>query len=146
MLEKYAGREDKLFRKLEAKYGETPEVNPQMDDTESLSGSVKSIGSKQLSEFYMKHNPSMVDKVDETLEKYEGREDKLCRKLEAKYGEAPAVDPEKDDTESLSGSVKSIGSKRLSEFYMKHNPSMVDKVDETLEKYEGREDKLCRKL
>merc|ERR1719464_2674603 len=80
-------------------------MHPHVDDYDDITintftvatTTIKSIDSKRLSEFYMKHNPSMVDKVDETLEKYEGREDKLFRKLEAKYGEAAAVDPENDE-------------------------------------------------
>jgi cyclophilin family peptidyl-prolyl cis-trans isomerase len=39
--------------------------------------------------FYEKHNPSKVDTVDATLEKYKGKEDELFRKVEAKYAPQP---------------------------------------------------------
>jgi cyclophilin family peptidyl-prolyl cis-trans isomerase len=39
--------------------------------------------------FYQKHNPEKLNTVDSTLEKYEGKEDELFRKLEAKYMPTP---------------------------------------------------------
>ena len=39
----------------------------------------------RLLEFYKKHNPEKIDSVDKTLEKYEGKEEELFKKLQAKY-------------------------------------------------------------
>ena len=45
----------------------------------------------RLIRFYEKHNPSKIDSVDATLEKYKGKEEELFRKLEAKYAPQPKV-------------------------------------------------------
>ena len=39
----------------------------------------------RLIEFYKKHNPEKVGSVDQTLEKYKGKEEELFKKLEQKY-------------------------------------------------------------
>jgi cyclophilin family peptidyl-prolyl cis-trans isomerase len=39
----------------------------------------------RLFEFYKKHNPDKVGTVDQTLEKYKGKEEELFKKLEQKY-------------------------------------------------------------
>jgi len=58
-----------------------------------------------LTNFYKKHNPTKIDDVSSTLEKYEGREEKLFGKIEKKYGikvpeavkNPPAVDLEEEE-------------------------------------------------
>ena len=40
----------------------------------------------RLHAFYTKHNPDKLSSLDETLQKYAGREDELFARLEAKYG------------------------------------------------------------
>jgi len=40
---------------------------------------------QNLIEYYKKHNPTKLDVIDETLEKFKGREEILCLKLESKY-------------------------------------------------------------
>ncbi|KAL3907033.1 MAG: hypothetical protein SGILL_009036 [Bacillariaceae sp.] len=52
-------------------------------------GAVEKDYRARLVNFYKKHNPSKLNTVDATLEKYKGKEDDLFQKLQAKYeGEA----------------------------------------------------------
>merc|ERR1712222_292714 len=42
---------------------------------------------QQLTDYYMKDNPTKVSTVDDMLDKYKGKEGELSRKLELKYSE-----------------------------------------------------------
>merc|ERR1712183_385154 len=68
MLEKFKGKEEVMFQKLEVKYGENPTA-------------------VWLTAFYTKHNPSKVDSVDELVDIYKGKEEEMYHKLKAKYPE-----------------------------------------------------------
>ena len=48
-------------------------------------GMSKSSHRSRLVDFYKKHNPEKIESVDSTLAKYQGKEDELFKKLEAKY-------------------------------------------------------------
>jgi hypothetical protein len=47
----------------------------------------------QLVAFYTRHNPSKVDSIDATLQKYSGREAELWSKLQSKYEQQNEVQP-----------------------------------------------------
>lgn len=63
---------------------------PQGDETECLETSMQGKQDRyRLVAFYEKYNPSKLSIVDETLQKYCGKEEELFQKLEAKYANDP---------------------------------------------------------
>ena len=115
LLEKYKGREGDLVRAVSAKY------KPRATSSNASQDSFKS----KLTEFYRRHNPSRIAKVDELARKYKGNEATLLATLEAKYH------PKRSELVSL---------------YTKYNPGKVNDVDQLLIKYKGREDKLIQQI
>jgi len=77
--------------------------------------------------YYSKHNPTKVETVEDTLDKYNGMEDVLFERLAKKYGE-------------------NFTAPWLTDFYQEYSPDLVAKVDTTLLKYHGQEYELYRKL
>ena len=77
--------------------------------------------------YYSKHNPTKVETVEDTLDKYNGMEDVLFERLAKKYGE-------------------NFTAPWLTDFYQEYSPDHVAKVDTTLLKYHGQEYELYRKL
>jgi hypothetical protein len=76
-LAKYAGREDELFAKLDAKYGSALSITP-----------VPTVRAR-LTALYKAHAPTKLGKVEGTLAEYNGREDELFAKLCNKYDIPP---------------------------------------------------------
>ncbi len=72
------------------------DVNKENSDSENNPGSIggkKYTGNarEKLIQFYKDHNPSKVDSVDRTLEKYGSREEELFKNLAKRYGVDPLL-------------------------------------------------------
>ena len=62
--------------------------SPEIDEQPASTASYR----QRMVEIYKEHNPAQLDSVDKVLSKYEGREQHLLTKMEAKYcldSEAP---------------------------------------------------------
>ena len=167
ILEAYEGQSDAVYQGLldqndltdqqEAKTGsdgtvprektpdnlDTVSGSPQQQSPEGCTESYK----ESLIAFYTKHNPTKLSQVDQILEAYRGNEEDLkklvalnCLLKESKVEEAPF------ETRMTPEERRGLMHRRLTAFYEKHNPSMVDNVDKLLESYKGREHLLFRKL
>merc|ERR1719464_2009709 len=82
MLDKYAGREEKLYAKLKAKYygtEEEKEMEPEEEKKiEPPIGSIKNEFNKErLVAYCKKYNPAKVESVEEMFKKYEGKDEEL---------------------------------------------------------------------
>ena len=71
-------------------------------------------------DLYTVYNPDKLQEVPEIMERYDGRERLLLKRLASKYGPEAAA-------------------KRLVEIYSVHRPEKVCEVPEIIERYRGRE-------
>ncbi|EKF38061.1 hypothetical protein MOQ_001732 [Trypanosoma cruzi marinkellei] len=159
MLEKYAGKEEKLLAALRKKYKSRPpqpavglpadssppedlhdESHPPSDDRSTYRAAVVAI--------LQKHDPSRLEHVDYLLGKYEGKEELLVRFLEKKYAEE-GIQPTPDEN-PLPASTTPVErvdyNQRLTSFFLRYDPEKVPHVDTILRKYSGKEEKLIQAL
>merc|ERR1719464_253682 len=138
---------DELLEKMiEARYGETPEDDPVMDDNISLAGSAAT--NKSTGTFASKSKRESLKAIEDIQAQLEKEKNEIA------ILEMEALTPTEDENEKTpteddnkkTPTKYGVNKKRLSEFYMKHDPSKVDTVDEILEKYAGNEEILFRKL
>lgn len=110
VLERFRGRETKLFSSLVKKYGpepkegETVAVQEEKQTPPPAPASPKSDGTQDLNyqrllAFYQKYNPDKVDDVASTLVKYKGKEHKLFEALVRKYGPEPGDSDDEEEAE-----------------------------------------------
>lgn len=106
-LQKFAGREEEMFKALVAKYGAEPATattsNPSSSQSPSPSPNPWSVGPlsspsssglshyERLTNYYKKYNPTKIGTVEATLQKFIGREEEMFKALVAKYGPEPAA-------------------------------------------------------
>lgn len=92
-LDKYVGREPRLFAALVEQYGPEPEEQPQQLDDAAATGADPALAGlsvrERLSNMYSKYNPAKLPTVDDTVERYRGRERQLFALLVGKYGPEP---------------------------------------------------------
>ncbi|CAB9525509.1 cis-trans isomerase [Seminavis robusta] len=152
LLEKFKGKEDLMFQKVEERYGNSQQSsstpkNPQPDaaaGTTSFSfpGSSPPTTSnhrERLIAFFQKNNPSKLGNVDALLEKFKGKEDLMFQKVEERAQQSSSTPI------AASDSSKKSYRERLIELFQKHNPSKLNTVDALLEKFKGKEEALLQK-
>jgi hypothetical protein len=140
MLGKYAGREEVLFAALVEKYGAEPPAPPPPPPPARA----------RLVRFYQFYNSDKLAAVDDTLAKYDGREEELFAALVDKYGPEPASAKAKArktrGTRLAQQMPPSPARARLVRFYRAYNSDKLAIVDDTLAKYDGREEELFAAL
>ncbi|RNF11055.1 hypothetical protein TraAM80_01182 [Trypanosoma rangeli] len=147
LLEKYAGKEERLMSALVKKYASLelqPEIAsadpPARDSYEECRAAVVTI--------LQRHDPSRLAQVDRLLLKHKGREDAVLRHLQKKYlteGVVPPPDAPQPPP-STTPSERDDYSQRLASFFLLYDPEKVPHVDKILRKYRGREEKMLAAL
>ncbi|EAN82851.1 hypothetical protein C3747_98g136 [Trypanosoma cruzi] len=160
MLEKYAGKEEKLIAALLKKYKSRlpqPEcaVAPAVDlpagdlqDECHPSSDGKSAYRDAAVAILQKYDPSRLVHVDYLLCKYEGKEELLVRQLKKKYAKG-GIQPAHDDRSPLASTtpVERVDyHQRLTSFFLRYDPEKVPHVEMILRKYSGKEAKLIKAL
>ncbi|KAJ9454366.1 hypothetical protein DIPPA_14210 [Diplonema papillatum] len=128
LLQEYEGRTDQLLGALQTEYANGSRIAA--DD-------LKQDFRSRVVAFYKQHAPAGLEKVDLLLENYNGREEELMRALHTKY-DVPYNAPEDPSSAHFK--------KRVEEFYEKHNPEGLHKVNTIIEAYKGREEELMKTL
>ena len=133
------------LEKIPPLHGDTVVTLPDTQDFKSI-----------LTAFYEKHNPSRIEEVDKTLQKYKGREGEMFTKLAKKYNVSSPLEQSKANislittpaSSTTAHSPKNSSDYRivLTKFYETYNPSRLGEVDKTLQKYKGREAEMFEKL
>jgi ribosomal protein S15P/S13E len=116
----------------------------------------------RLTRYYEKYNPEKVPTVDAMLAKYVHSEEKLFESLVKKYGPEPAAaDADESATAPLkvdqsfaivedggdaAGAPSVDHRARLLRYYKKYNPTKLDTVAGTIQKYAGKEEMLFNAL
>jgi hypothetical protein len=154
LLGRYKGREKILIVKLEEKYDAdfiplksfrpvyasamTPylKTNEPTVDFEA-----------QLRDFYEGNNPAMMHEIPGLLDRYRGREGLLIEKLEKKYKTSFITSKKPVQHSDVSLALPPVEFEvQLRDFYIRHNPGMMDEIPGMLERYRGRERLLKEKL
>ena len=110
-----------------------------------------------LETFYKQYNPANLSRLQENLAKYSTNEDKLVEALELKYNvEMPKYvhiiakivsnSTEQILFEPLEKELEDSFYAGLNEFYLMHNPTNVDKIQENLKKFRGKEKDMLAAL
>jgi hypothetical protein len=143
ILQKYAGREEALFAKLETKYAQHSERDAAL---------------ARLQAIYRQHNPAKLPSAAALLAKYEGREEELFAALKQKYGSeagegdtAPPIVPTRPAPPQrvppgMPAPLDDAKVAKLEAIYRAHNPAKVPKARALLRQWEGRESELFRQL
>jgi hypothetical protein len=92
--------------------------------------------------FYEKYNPTKLGDVVYIISKYKGKEKELLLKLEKQY--EATVPIQKLGSSDLSAEF--LLYQKVTEFYVKYNPSKIQDVEYLISKYKGREDELLANL
>jgi len=95
------------------------------EEEEDYTGKVEEYRMKIIA-LYKRFNPSKVCDVESLMQKYRGKEDKLCHAIESKY-----LSQVKEKIESI---------------YQKVNPAKVKDVDRLMQKFEGKEIQLLEAI
>ena len=117
ILDKFAGREDKLFGTLAEQAARKAEAKL-LKDVQALPEDVL-ILKKQLIAFFEKHDVSKIKSVDTLLAKGGGKQ--LIASLARRYREMPPVVSQSEGRRSA-----------LVDFFLRHDPEQVDTVDDLL--------------
>eukprot|EP00755_Sulcionema_specki_P022395 Sspe_Gene.76405::Locus_47734_Transcript_1_1_Confidence_1.000_Length_3643::g.76405::m.76405 len=163
-LEDYCGREEDLLALLVDQYGPEPPNGADPPPAPADNNPHR----ERLRRFYTIYNPARLEMVDDALQQYEGREEVLFSSLVKKYGPEPNEDGTAAEgtpvrTRGVSvmaarrarhedSSMESVGDSqqmyrdRLVRFYQAWNETKLPSVDQTLERYKGREEELFRQL
>lgn len=128
LLEKYKGSEEELIESVKNKYGVPVESKGENSDTTMNEQKVEEAVSPDVNEVEAAKNDEN-EQEEETVESTP-----LVEKKSGKAAETVNAEGEED--------YKSL----LSSIYAKYNPPMLDKVDQMLEKYKGKEQLLIHAL
>jgi len=109
ILQKYHGKETKLFKLLEKAYNVSllssgDNTNYNNNDRNGQSAGSKTVSDDtyraSLVEFYKEYKPEKVGDVDNLLKKYKGKIETLFTRIESNYSARPTIDPQTTDGNS----------------------------------------------
>jgi len=135
MLEEHKDNYEALFEQLEQKYHNLSRTLKRQRSRKKIT---ENEARQRLIDFYSKHNPDRLSKIDAILEQYGHDYEELFKKLESKYSvQKPAT---------VSKMTMDQAREWLTEFYNIHNPERLDKIEDILKQYESNYEGMILKL
>ncbi|CUI14571.1 Hypothetical protein, putative [Bodo saltans] len=147
LMKEFAGKELELIEKMREKFGaNSTELDKTNDDLFGYR--------RRLVAYCEKYLPESIDSVDRVLREYRGQEDRMFDILVKRFGpepKDPVITPAAKESalrreQSKVFLGKMPAKERLLRIYKQYQPSKIGMIDEILQRYEGHEEVLFRKL